>query len=166
MLKNSLAKMLPLRVAVIGGALEYVNRIASCDGDTTTSATPATRLDGLRSPSSCGDVPAITTGRHGTATNTNIACDALLEIGKRGPLPRGLRTSTQAATSHRGPGAGPVQHAPRAWGGFARVHLQRALILSLVRDGRRGGDKAPTAPPHVHDLLANRHPAAPSAWVQ
>ena len=42
MLKNSLAKMLPLRVAVIGGALEYVNRIASCDGDTTTSATPAT----------------------------------------------------------------------------------------------------------------------------
>jgi hypothetical protein len=49
MLKNSLAKMLPLRVAVIGGALEYVNRIASCDGDTTTSATPATPASSISS---------------------------------------------------------------------------------------------------------------------
>ena len=63
----------------------------------------------------------------------------MLSGDTRGPLPRGLRKSTEAAARHRAPGVGALQRAPRAWGGLMRVHLHVVLFSCLVGDVDRGG---------------------------
>ena len=97
---------------------------------------------------------------HRAVGSSGTACAALLAIEERGHLSRDLRTSTEAAGLSRVPGMGAVQRAPGARGAFTRVHLQRALILSLVKDGRQAGDQAAPAPPSAatsHQTGACQH---------
>ena len=103
----------------------------------------------------------VTAGRFATASDINTACAALLAIEERGHLSRDLRTSTEAAGLSRVPGMGAVQRAPGARGDFARVHLEVAMILSLVRDVDHGGDKAPAAAHEHIDLPPNWRLSAP-----
>ena len=121
-----------------------------------TAAASATRLDGMSSPGSCEEAEDVAAGRLPTASDTHSACAALLKTDTRGPLPRGLRTSTEAAARHRAPGVGALQRAPRAWGGMMSVHLQVVLFSCLVGDDLHGCAQAPAAPPQRVDLPSNR----------
>ena len=97
-----------------------------------SAAASAARLDGMSSPGSCEEAEDVAAGRLPTASDTLSACAALLKTDTRGPLPRGLRKSTHAAARSRPLGVATLQHAPRAWAGSARAHLQMALLSSLV----------------------------------